>query len=124
MAYLVAQILRQPQTFCRLRRKSGPSKTNRGEENEVNLELTQIRAVGHALLLQTKETICEPHKPTFIVARSSKETNGFKVRLSGIVPILVFARDGEIFCRLAALLKNDAEGMKSPCIIWISTCRI
>ena len=63
MAYLVAQIVRQPQIFCRLRRKSGPSKTNRGEENEVNEILMWIRAVGHALLSQTKETMCEPHNP-------------------------------------------------------------
>lgn len=68
-----------------------------------------------------------PHFPvrisgalTFTTWRSSKDTNGFKVRLPGTVPMRVFARLGAIFFTVVVFLKNAAEGVNSPCIMWTS----
>lgn len=52
---------------------------------------------------------------TFATLRSSKDTNGFKVRLSGTVPMRVFARLGAIFFSVVVFLKKAADGVNSPC---------
>lgn len=44
------------------------------------------------------------------------------MRLSRVVPSRVFARLGEILRNVVVLLKNAADGVYSPCIMWTSVC--